>query len=394
MAGRCFEAMTTPARVSALLLAGVLLGQTVVRVQAPDPAHATSLSRRATDRIRALQREADALAARERGLLGDLRRLEVERALRTEECTEAAREADQIQQDLDAMVARIAELQQRARTQLPDLSGRLVELYKLGNAGYVRLLLSVDDLRELGRAYRFVSALQHIDRQRIEEHQRTLAELQQAKRVLEQRQALQLAVQQEMATARDAAAKAADGLARMVDEIDARRDLNARLVGELQVAQDRLQRAVADMAKGSRDDGAVVALPLRPFRGDLDWPVAGAVAARFGRQRHSRFHTTIASNGILVTAAFGTPVCAIHEGTVAFADAFPGFGNLVIVDHGNQGFTMYGHLSAIAATMGSRVARGQVVGSVGSTIDGTHALYFELRIDGKPVDPLQWLKKR
>jgi septal ring factor EnvC (AmiA/AmiB activator) len=99
-------------------------------------------------------------------------------------------------------------------------------------------------------------------------------------------------------------------------------------------------------------------------------------------------------NGILVTAAFGTPVRVIHEGTVAFADSFTGFGNLVIVDHGNLGFTMYGHLSAIEAPVGRRVVRGQVVGSVGSTIDGTPALYFELRIDGKPVDPLQWLKKR
>jgi septal ring factor EnvC (AmiA/AmiB activator) len=376
--------MTAPARAAAFVLVGLVLGQSDVRVQGPDPAHATSLARRATDRIRALQREADALVARERGLLGDLRRLEVERALRTEEYAEAARERDQIQRDLEAMVARIAELQRRARTQLPDLAGRLVQLYKLGDAGYVRLLLSVDDLRELGRAYRFVSALQHIDRQRIEDHQRTLTELQQARRVLEQRQVRQIAVQAEMATARDAA----------VDDIDARRDLNARLVGELRDAQDRLQRAVADMATGSGGEATVVALPIRPFRGDLDWPVTGPVAARFGRQRHPRFHTSVANNGILVTAAFGTPVRAIHEGTVAFADSFPGFGNLVIVDHGNLGFTMYGHLSDIAAPVGRRVERGQVVGSVGSTIDGTPALYFELRIDGKPVDPLQWLRKR
>lgn len=360
--------------------------------QSPAPSQAEALARRAAERIRALQREADGLAARERTMLGDLRRLEVERDLRTEQYNEGAREFARLSADADALSSRIQTLEHRARLQLPDLSSRLVELYKLGNAGYLRMVLNVDDLREAGRAYRFVSAMQAIDRQQLSEHERTLADLRRARTTLVDRQSTQALVQQEMAAARDAAARAAASLSAMLDDIDARRDLNARLVGELQVAAARLQATVTDMADGARHDAAVT-LPLRPFKGDLDWPVVGRVAAPFGRQRNARFRTAVTSNGVVIAAAAETPVRAVHEGTVSFAEPFTGFGNLVILDHGNAAFTMYGHLADIDTRAGSRVTRGQVVGTVGPLLDGTTALYFELRIDGKPVDPLQWLRK-
>ena len=80
---------------------------------------------------------------------------------------------------------------------------------------------------------------------------------------------------------------------------------------------------------------------------------------------------------------------------VAYADLFAGFGNLVIVDHGAQNYSLYGNLLEIAVTKGTRVEQGHVVGTVGAPpTSATPGLYFELRVDGQPVDPLQWLRKR
>src|SRR5439155_2280378 len=90
-------------------------------------------------------------------------------------------------------------------------------------------------------------------------------------------------------------------------------------------------------------------------------------------------------------AAEGAPVRAIHEGVVAFADTFSGFGNLVIVDHGAQTFSLYGNLLDLAVKRGGHIERGQTVGSVGPTPTGAAGLDFELPVDGQPVDPLQWL---
>jgi septal ring factor EnvC (AmiA/AmiB activator) len=133
------------------------------------------------------------------------------------------------------------------------------------------------------------------------------------------------------------------------------------------------------------------ALPLRPFKGDLPWPVAGVIRQRFGRQAGA---AQPVSNGIEITANEGTAVTVVHDGTVAFADTFTGFGKLVIVDHGGQTFTIYGNLLDISVASGARVDTGQTVGSVGQSVMGTPGLHFELRFEGRPVDPLEWLRKR
>lgn len=135
----------------------------------------------------------------------------------------------------------------------------------------------------------------------------------------------------------------------------------------------------------------VVALPIRPFRGDLPWPIRGQVTERFGRVPSGRFGTTIVRNGIEVSAQEGATVTAVHEGTVAYAAPFTGFGTLVIVDHGGSAFTLYGHLSEAVVSTGTNVSRGMAVGTLGQAPSGGAALYFEVRIDGRPVDPLQWL---
>jgi septal ring factor EnvC (AmiA/AmiB activator) len=100
------------------------------------------------------------------------------------------------------------------------------------------------------------------------------------------------------------------------------------------------------------------------------------------------------SDGIEIGAAEGAPVHAVHDGTVAFADSFEGFGRLVILNHGGQTYSVYGHLLDIGVARGDRVDRGQAIGSAGVTPLGAPGLYFELRIDGRRVDPLQWLRKQ
>jgi septal ring factor EnvC (AmiA/AmiB activator) len=169
-----------------------------------------------------------------------------------------------------------------------------------------------------------------------------------------------------------------------VRDIDRRRDLNAQLAGELQAVQQKLQLALRDLAAGATQVD-VAALPIKPFRGDLTWPVNGAIRHRFGRAN---------SKGIEIAADEGATAVAIHDGVVAFAGTFSGFGNLVILDHGSQTFSLYGDLLDIAVKKGAHIGHGHPIGSVGPTASGAAGLYFELRIDGQPVDPLQWLKKR
>lgn len=360
-----------------------------------DPSSAEAMSARAAARIKELQREADSLASRERTLLEDLRKLEVERDLRAEEFTASTLELQRIERELDDTAVRIAGLERTAESQLPDLAARMVELYKVGNGGYLRMLMSVGDLRDMGRAYRFVSGLQGLDRRRVAEHRQTLADLRKAQASLEGRRSQATLAQAAVARARDAAAQAVTAHAGLIRRIDERRDLASQLMGELDAARRRLQRTIDDAAHGRPgEDGTLAGLPLRPFKGDIAWPVTGTVAGGFGRQVNRKFHTSVVSNGIRIAAEASTPVTAVHDGTVAYATAFTGFGNLVIIDHGSLAFSLYGYLADIDVVSGERVAQGQRLGSVGTSLEGEPSLYFELRIDGKPVDPLQWLKRK
>jgi septal ring factor EnvC (AmiA/AmiB activator) len=358
--------------------------------QQPDRARTEALARRATERLQSLQREADRLASQERTLMGDLRKLELERQLKAGELKQVDADATRIERELASITRRMEFLRESERAARPELSARLVEMYKLGQARYLRLLLSTSDLRRIGQASRTVAALAKLDRDRVAWHQRTLDELNAARTTLGERGRQLAAARAAASKAEAAAARAAQARNDLIRDIDRRRDLNAQLAGELQAAQQRLQGTLRDLAAGT-PAAEPAALPLRPFRGELDWPVSGAVRRKFGRPAG---RGASGSNGIEIAAVEDADARAIHEGTVAFAGAFSGFGNLVILDHGSQTFSLYGDLLDIAVKKGARLERGQPVGSVGATASGAAGLYFELRVDGQPVDPLQWLKRR
>jgi septal ring factor EnvC (AmiA/AmiB activator) len=393
MAKRSFEgkplsAPSTQRKLGSALSASsaVIFGIVVaVAAQQTDRAQTEALARRATDRLQARQPDAARLASEERTLLGDLRRLEIEREIKAGELKQVDADAAKVQADLDATAAQMETLRSSELAERPELRARLVEVYKLGRARYLRLLLSTPDLRRIGQATRTVGVLGKLDRDRVLSHQHTLAELKSTRTTLERRRREVASLRAAVQKAEAAAQRAAQARSDLIRDIDRKRDLNAQLAGELQAAQQKLQITLRDLAAGATAVPAV-ALPLRPFRGDLDWPVNGSVRRKFARAS--------SSNGIEIEATDGTTVFAVHDGVVAFAATFSGFGNLVILEHGPQTFSLYGDLLEIAVRKGARLERGQSVGTVGPMPSGSAGLYFELRVDGQPVDPLQWLKKR
>jgi len=369
-------------------ISAFLIVATVALAQPPDRAQTEALARRATERLQALQREADRLASEERTILGELRKLEIERQLRAAEMKRLDGDVAKVEAELAATSVRVQALQTSEQAEQPELRARLVEIYKLGQARYLRMILSTPDLRNLGQATRTVAALAKLDRDRVAAHQQTLTELKSTRAALQQRRT-------EFATLRSAAQKAQAATQRaaqarldLVREIDQKRDLNAQLAGEVQTTQQKLQAMLREMstaAAAPAPPAETAALPPTPFR-DLPWPVDGQVRRRFS--------SGSASNGIEIAAPEGAEALAVHDGVVAFAGTFAGFGNLVILDHGSQTFSLYGDLLGITVKKGERVTHGHPVGSIGPTPSGTNGLYFELRVDGRPVDPLQWLKKR
>ncbi|HKZ17732.1 MAG TPA: peptidoglycan DD-metalloendopeptidase family protein [Geobacteraceae bacterium] len=128
-------------------------------------------------------------------------------------------------------------------------------------------------------------------------------------------------------------------------------------------------------------------------KGRLFMPARGQIISGFGRHKHPQFNSYTFNNGISIAAPAGTDVRAIYDGKVIYAEYFKGYGNLVVVDHGGGYFSLYAHNSRVQKRVGATVAKNDTVASVGD-IDSTNGpmLYFEIRYQGKPVDPSHWVR--
>ena len=349
------------------------------------------LSQRAMDRVRALQTEADELASRERTLLGEIRRLEIDRQIRTEELGVIDGDLAETTGQLEDTATRISDLEREADAQRPLVEARLVALYKMGTPRYTRLLLGAGDLRALGRNYRLIGSLARRDRKQFDDLRETVTNLQVSRSTLEARQV-------EVAALQEAARRALDrtiaSQTALVEEIDTRRDLTTQLAGELEAAREQLEAPLAELGAGGSPGATTLALPLRPFRGQIEPPVPGEVTVPFGAPRPTEFGTTIAGGGIELAATPGESVYAIHEGEVVSVGTFEGLGTLVIVSHGDQAFSLYGYLASLAVHEGGQVDERAELGTAGVSPTGDATVYFELRIDGRPVDPVEWLKQK
>ncbi|MDL2275178.1 peptidoglycan DD-metalloendopeptidase family protein [Desulfosarcina sp. OttesenSCG-928-G10] len=134
--------------------------------------------------------------------------------------------------------------------------------------------------------------------------------------------------------------------------------------------------------------------PFSSLKGLLLMPVNGKVTSFFGRQTHQKFNVVHFQSGITIQAGRGDPIRAVHDGTVLFSSWFKGFGNMIIIDHGDHYYTVYAHLEERFKAKDDAVKAGEVIATLGDTgsLEGA-GLHFEIRHHGKPVNPMNWIKK-
>jgi septal ring factor EnvC (AmiA/AmiB activator) len=381
------HAIRRGASVAALAIAATTL--TAQPASPPRAAAAAASSKVLDARLSQAKAEAARLAGEQRTLLGRLRQIELALETRTLERERTARAQTAATKAVDSAASRVAAADAELAALTPEVKARLVRLYKLMPLGYDRLLFSLEDARTFDRAARVVAVLARSDRDRLEQFQQLRAtRAADVTRLARERDGLDM-LSSRLAGEEEALIETAANQYRLLKDVKERRDLNAQLLRELAAARDRLDRSVAELtAVGS----STVAAGGRLRAGTMSWPVPGRIEARFGKQSSSRFGTMVNRNGIDIGAAEGAPVKAVQAGKVAYADAFAGFGRVVIVDHGGRFYTLYGHLASVDVSKGAAVQAGDDLGTVGMAPTGSPSLYFEVRIDGRPADPVQWLK--
>ena len=357
---------------------------------AVDPATARRLAD-IRDEITKLRAEAVRLEGREHGLLGEIAALDAEIALTKAQLSEASLKLEATEGALADRERSLAELEAAHARRAPQLARSLRALYTGGTWGLLPALLA--STRGDGRweGIRYAGLLARRDAQRIVAWRTSIETLGRERQALDTERV-------SLATAEADAAHLSEDLeskrrartaavARIRDD----RAQHDRAIGELETAAEGLGRVIEGMGEAL----PMTAIDVRTFRGLLDWPAEGRLAAGFGPVVHPRFKTKTPHPGWDIAAAEGSPFRSVFEGRVAYAAALHGYGLTVVVDHGQGVASVYAHAAVLVVAAGEQVARGQELGRIGNSgLLGGPYLYFEIREAGKPSDPARWLRSR
>lgn len=321
----------------------------------------------------------------------ELEAADIQLTIHTRELQLAVQTEMQLEAERGKLEQDVADLQPRLDRNRKDLSRRLAALYRLGNLGYVRLLFSASEQQH---PFESIAALRYL----AGRDARSLDRFQQTQRDLAGRRDELASRQQRVAEARriveqrrhDVTASRVEK-EKLLASLREREAGSAKRLTELEEKARRLERLVMVLSQQKRDTTSTI--DIRSVRGALPWPLRGKILETFGKQRDPKFATVTMNNGIKIEAGAGTQVAAVYQGTVLFSQWFKGYGNLIILDHGNRVFTLYGNLKSPNATVGDRVQAGQVIAAAGESEDGTGGyLYFEVRQNNQPDDPQKWLR--
>jgi septal ring factor EnvC (AmiA/AmiB activator) len=374
---------TVRSALAALLLFALLL-----------PAHAqrpSDLERIRTDILR-LRTRLEEVRRQARTVERELEEVDLELGIRTRELELAAAAEARLDGEQKQLEGQIAGLVPRIAQQKSDLRKRLVALYRLGGLSYVRMLLALEDDKNPIEAISMLSYLVSRDSRLVSRFQSTQIQLAARRGELTDRRErlrkTRLVVEQRRQAVAVAHAQQQSVLARLrTEETGTTQQLAA-----LEEKARRLQRLVTSLSQQKRGIPPGVT-DIRVAQGALEWPVRGKVIERFGRQRNTKFATYTVNNGLKIEAAPNTQVRAVFQGTVLFSQWFKGYGNLIILDHGNRVFSLYGNLKQPAVAVGDRIATGQPIAGVGESEEAASGhLYFEIRNDNRPEDPQKWLR--
>ncbi len=284
-----------------------------------------------------------------------------------------------------------------------DLLGKLLyQEYLSGEHEYIKLMLDSRDPNQIARDiqyYQYIARdraallgnlrgeLKEIDRVRTEAHtQSVMLQQLRAEKIAQQEQFKQKQLEKQVV------------LAQMSRQLSSQR----QEVGRLQHDESRLTNLVAKIARmlakpkskslfhnDNLPDNRFDGKPFEQLQGKLVLPVKGEIANKFGTTRPD---STVLWQGLFIKSGSGQSVKAVAAGRVVFADWLRGFGNLLIVDHGKAYMSLYGDNETLLKQVGDEVRGGDIIATTGNSGGNNESgLYFELRHESRPLDPLKWM---
>ncbi len=340
--------------------------------------------------------ELKASAQKETAILNTLNRFDLALNQARQKITAAKSEKKALEQKIIQFSKRFETLAQDIEIREIQASKRLVALYKLNLLGKITLLTSAESMYALLKRKNAIERILAQDERMLDSLKADKTHLSQLLKSLNDHKAAKLKLESDLKRQIKEISLERAKRNKILKIIRNQTALEKAAIGALTQASQELNQTIQYL---TQKEAALTRLKERPkpfvdFKGLLRMPVSGKIVARFGRYVDPKYNITNFQRGIDIKADKGDPVHAVYSGRIIFADWFKGYGNMIIIDHGNHYYTVYAHTEELFKQKGDRVETDEVIATVGESgsMIGSK-LHFEVRHHGNPINPLIWIKK-
>ena len=357
-------------------------------------------ARRALDRVRdeleTARRERKDIASRETKILKQLNSIDSELTLKKRLLNGLSRKEERLNADLARTRARLSGERGELDERRDVLRRRLRNIYKYGEKPGLQVLLGATSAVDLVRRFDWLLLVAAQDRRLVNNVRESVSAVREAEADLARKQSEVQAIRSESQQEQLALEKKRDDRGDLLSSVRQEKKSREQVILELEQAEKQVQQLLAELeekARLAREGG----LPpdgtgFAERKGTLAWPVEGTVVRWFGVQKDKRFGTSTFNGGIDIKARKESDVVAVHQGRADYVNWLPGYGQCIILNHGDGYYSLYAHTSKVFVSAGDDVRTGQIIASVGDTGSMLgDILHFELRKDAEPIDPAPWM---
>lgn len=278
------------------------------------------------------------------------------------------------------------------------LENRLREIYKRRLTGYLEILFNSESFSDFLTRFRYIKNILSLDAEVINDIRQQMKKIEDNKINLENREEILSLLKREVEKGKENIEFSIKAKKSIINKLNSQKEVYLKSLKELEQSSLEIKNIIERIYKQQEEDSKrltqkeVPAITLKPKKGILALPVQGKLISVYGRHKNTDFNTYTFNSGIDISAPLGQVVRAAGSGEVIYTGSIKGYGQIIIIDHGGRVTTLYAHLSKILIDIGDKVKKEQIVGQVGDSggVSSTR-LHFEVRVEGKPTDPMNWL---
>ena len=287
------------------------------------------------------------------------------------------------------------DLTEKIKTSEKYISKRLVALYKLLWLGKIQVFASAESMSEIFQRENALERILAHDKERQKKLIENKAKVKNLLGIMNNKKKEKISLAQELIEQINIISLEKEKRSKLLVGIRNKKSLGIAAIESLKNSANELDQTMKALSiefKQFKQVEKIKTKDFTSFKGLLNMPVKGKIISSFGHYKNTKFNVKNFRSGIDIKADMGEPIHALYDGMIIYSSWFKGYGNMIVIAHGEKYYSVYAHIEELFKTKGDKVEQDEVIATVGDT--GSMAgsgLYFELRHHGKPVNPLGWL---